>query len=92
MTMKRYLPIALAILGLSAGPSFALGLHFGTSGDVGQMVMTPRGPIVTTGRVGRMQTTTLPGSGGEGLLMDNGNGTSTLIVPHGAPQMVQTPR
>jgi hypothetical protein len=63
--MKKYLPIALTILSLSAGPSFALGFHSGTTGglDHGQMVMTPRGPIVTTGRIGRMQTTTLPGSG-----------------------------
>jgi hypothetical protein len=92
--MKKYLPIAAAILGLSAGPSFAFGLNSGTSGglDYGQMVTTPRGPIVTTGRVGQMQTTTLPGFGGQGMLMDNGNGTSTLIVPGGAPETLATPR
>jgi hypothetical protein len=39
-----------------------------------------------------MQTTTLPGSAGQGLLMNNGNGTSTLLVPGGVPQVAATPR
>jgi hypothetical protein len=58
----------------------------------GQSVMTARGPAVVTGSVGSMYTTTLPGSAGSGLLMNNGNGTSTLIVPGGVPQVVATPR
>jgi hypothetical protein len=97
--MKKYLPIAAAILMASTAPSFALGFSSGTSFggtssgfNPGRMVMTSRGPIVTTGRVGQMETTTLPGSAGQGLLMDNGNGTSTLLVPGGAPQTVVTPR
>ena len=92
--MKKYLSIAAAILSLSAGPSFAFGLNSGTSGSLnpGQTVLTPRGPIVATGRIGQMQTTTLPGSAGQGMLMDNGNGTSTLIVPGGAPETLATPR
>jgi len=91
--MKKYLPIAAAILALSAGPSFAFGFHSGTSGsaDHGQMFMTPRGPVMTTGRMGRVQTTTLPGSGGQGMLVNNGNGTSTLLVPGGAPETLATP-
>jgi len=58
----------------------------------GQSVMTGRGPAVITGSLGSMNTTTLPGSGGVGLLMNNDNGTSTLIVPGGLPQVVATPR
>jgi hypothetical protein len=58
----------------------------------GQSFMTTRGPAFITGQVGSMETTTLPGRGGQGLLMNNGNGTSTLIVPGGMPQMVVTPR
>jgi hypothetical protein len=59
---------------------------------MGQSVMTLRGPAFVTGSIGSMETTTLPGSGGVGLLMSNGNGTSTLIVPGGVPQVVATPR
>jgi hypothetical protein len=58
----------------------------------GQSVLTSRGPAFVTGHVGSLETTTLPGSGGQGFLMNNGNGTSTLIVPGGMPQTVGTPR
>jgi hypothetical protein len=58
----------------------------------GQSVLTSRGPAFVTGHVGSLETTTLPGSGGQGFLMNNGNGTSTLIVPGGVPQTVGTPR
>jgi hypothetical protein len=62
----------------------------GTTG--GRSVFTSRGPAFVTGHIGSMETTTLPGSGGQGLLTNNGNGTSTLIVPGGIPQTVVTPR
>jgi hypothetical protein len=39
-----------------------------------------------------METTTLPDSGGVGLLMGNGHGTSTMIMPGGVPQVVATLR
>jgi hypothetical protein len=58
----------------------------------GQSVLTSRGPAFVTGQFGNMETTTIPGSGGEGFLMNNGNGTSTLITPGGLPQTVGTPR
>lgn len=58
----------------------------------GQSVMTGRGTAIITGNLGSMNTTTLPGSAGVGLLENNGNGTSTLIVPGGPPQVVATPR
>jgi hypothetical protein len=58
----------------------------------GQSFLTSRGPAFVTGNLGTMQTTTIPGSGGEGFLMNNGNGTSTLLTPGGLPQTVATPR
>jgi hypothetical protein len=58
----------------------------------GQSVLTSRGPAFVTGNLGSFQTTTVPGSGGVGFLMNNGNGTSTLLTPGGLPQTVATPR
>jgi hypothetical protein len=58
----------------------------------GQFFMTPHGTGVVTGHAGSMATTTVPGGGGQGLLINNGNGTSTLMVPGSAPQTVVTPR
>ena len=58
----------------------------------GQSIITSRGPAFVTGNLGSFQTTTIPGSGGEGFLMNNGNGTSTLLTPGGIPQTVATPR
>ena len=72
----------------------AMALLVGLCGQAwaGQPVFTSRGPAFVTGQFGSLETTTLPGSGGQGLLMNNGNGTSTLIVPGGVPQTVATPR
>jgi hypothetical protein len=39
-----------------------------------------------------MDTVALPGSGGQGFLVNNGNGTSTLFAPGGVPQTVVNPR
>jgi hypothetical protein len=86
---RRRERVALAILGIgllvgSAGQAWAYG--------PGSTFETARGPGFITGNVGSMETTTIPGSPGQGLLMDNGNGTSTLLVPGGLPQVVGTPR
>lgn len=59
---------------------------------IGRSFETSRGPAYITGNVGSLQTTTLPGTGQSGLLMNNGNGTSTLLPPGGMPQIVATPR
>jgi hypothetical protein len=79
-----------------AGPLSASAIQVAFPGSqgptTGQSVLTSRGPAFVTGHVGSWETTTLPGSGGQGLLMNNGNGTSTLIVPGGMPQTVGTPR
>ena len=101
--MKTSLLItAAAILSLSAGTSFAQSLNSPAGSSLnggiaaapraGQAVFTPRGPAFTTGSVGRMQTTTLSGGAGQGLLTNNGNGTSTLIAPGGIVTTIPTPR
>ena len=80
-----------AVFGL--GSAFASGIDSPQTGPTaGQSVFTSRGPAFVTGNLGSLATTTLPGSGGQGFLMNNGNGTSTLIVPGGIPQTVATPR
>jgi hypothetical protein len=84
--------IAITLLvGLSGQASARGTLGFAGSTPGGAFI-TSRGPAYVTGNLGAMQTTTLPGSGGQGFLMNNGNGTSTLIVPGGLPQTVATPR
>jgi hypothetical protein len=74
--------LAVASLAVSAGPVVAAPQSFDTA----------RGPAYITGNFGSAQTTTLPGSAGQGLLMNNGNGTSTLVAPGSLPQVVATPR
>lgn len=79
------IPAAAAVLTsllVSATPAFAALNSFETS----------RGPAFVTGNFGTVQTTTIPGSGAQGLLMNNGNGTSTLLAPGALPQVVATPR
>jgi hypothetical protein len=77
--------------GLGAGNG-GLGSGTFTHSDAGQSVLTGRSRgVVTTGRVGNMYTTTLPGGSGQGILTNNGNGTSTLVGPDGV-RSVQTPR
>jgi hypothetical protein len=55
-------------------------------------VTTSRGPAVVTGSPGQEQSVMIPGSAVPGTLMNNGNGTSTVIVPGSIPQVVPTPR
>lgn len=101
--VKTLLLATAAVLSLSAGTSFGQALNSsagsspsggltGGAPAAGQAVLTPRGPAFTTGQVGDMQTTTLPGGAGQGLLMNNGNGTSTLTGPGGLVTTVPTPR
>jgi hypothetical protein len=99
MMKKLSLMTMAAILSLSAGTAFAQSyktlatpLGGGSAAHAGQGVVTPRGPAFTTGQVGNMQATTLPGGAGEGFLVNNGNGTSTLTGPGGVATSVPTPR
>jgi hypothetical protein len=92
--------IGLVVIGLlagSAGQAWAQGnggfiTPPATSGGGGRAVGAARGSGFITGNVGSLQTTTLPIRPGQGLLQNNGNGTSTLITPGGVPQIVATPR
>jgi hypothetical protein len=87
--------VAVLTIGLlvgSAGQAWAVGFS-NPPGHIGSpTVELSRGPAFITGSVGSVQTTTLPGGAGQGLLMNNGNGTSTLLSPGGLPQVVATPR
>jgi hypothetical protein len=104
-TMSR--TVALAAIALLAGsgvqarargvPSYAapptsLALPGSSSVSIGQSIVTSRGPAFVTGNVGSMATIALPGSGGQGFLMNNGNGSSTLFAPGAVPQTLITPR
>lgn len=58
--------------------------------STGQVVVTPYGPVVTSGGTGRVQSFTAPG-GGSGLLTRDG--AFTTITPSGGiPQTFPTPR
>lgn len=93
--------LALVLLAGMCGQASALateplgmqGVSISSQGPtVGQPVFTPSGPVVVTGNLGPVETATLPGSAGTGFLENNGNGTSTLVVPGGSPQVFPTPR
>ena len=89
--MKNAL-IAAALLSLTAlpGPAKASSTTAAPSASYSS-IFTPRGAAVPTGHFGNLQTTTLPGNGGVGILMNNGNGTSTLTGPDGMSTTVPTP-
>ena len=95
---KRRLPAGILVIGLlaaTAGQAWAAPSYQTTLAgpSAGRSFQTSRGgSAFITGNVGSMETTTLPGSAGQGLLMNNGNGTSTLLTPGGVPQVVATPR
>lgn len=74
-----------------AAPGAAPG---STPAPSGQILQTPQGPAVVTGPPGASGTrnVTMPGRGGQGLLVPNGNGTSTLIGPDGSVSTVPAPR
>jgi hypothetical protein len=84
--------LTIGLLAGSAGEAWAVGFSDSSGHIGGRTVGLSRGPALITGSLGSMQTTTLPGSAGQGLLMNNGNGTSTLLTPGGVPQVVATPR
>jgi hypothetical protein len=83
--------IAVALLVGLCGQASARGIG-GQGSMAGQSFVTSTGPAFVTGNLGSVQTTTIPGGGGQGFLMNNGNGTSTLITTGGLPQTIATPR
>jgi hypothetical protein len=74
------------------GSASAIQVQFTGSSSAGHAIITSRGPAFVTGHGGSMDTVMLPGNGAPGLLTNNGNGSSTLFTPGGAPQTVFTPR
>jgi hypothetical protein len=75
-----------------AAPPAPLALFGSSSSSIGHSIITSRGPAFVTGNVGSMATIAFPGSFGQGFLMNNGNGSSTLFAPGAAPQTLITPR
>jgi hypothetical protein len=77
----------------NAAPTAMFGAPSGSQAPrLGSFFAGPRGSEIVSGNIGSMATNTLPGSGGQGFLMNNGSGTTTLLLPGGVPQVVTTPR
>ncbi len=55
------------------------------------VVQTPQGPAVTSGGTGAFKSITLP-NGMTGIVVPNGNGTSTVILGNGQVQTIPTPK
>ena len=71
--------IFAAAVALCGGTAFAQAPHasFGT-----HTLFTPRGTAVITGQSSGVQSAIMPG-GGAGVVMNNGNGTSTITGANG---------
>ncbi|MGA9869360.1 MAG: hypothetical protein WBQ75_23240 [Acetobacteraceae bacterium] len=69
------------------------GVGVAPSGPVqpGGVVQTPQGPGVTTGGTGAFRSVTLP-NGMTGIVVPNGNGTSTVILGNGQVQTIPAPK
>lgn len=98
--MKRYVIAAVMALGLTAPTTFAFargGVGGFATPSAPQALFpqssVPGGAFTVNGQLGgNLSTTTLPGGVGQGILMNNGNGTSTVVGPNGIPLDVPTPR
>jgi hypothetical protein len=55
------------------------------------IVQTPQGPVMPNPSGNGVHSYNAPG-GGQGIIVPNGNGTSTLIGPNGSMQTVPTPQ
>ena len=87
--MNAVLLAGCAVLALS---SVAAVAQTASPGPSGQTLFTPQGPMYATGPSPGYQTAILPGGGGDGVLINNGNGTSTLFNPDGAISTVPSAR
>jgi hypothetical protein len=63
-----------------------------TMPKVGTTIQTPQGAAIITGGTANYQTLGPIGGQTGGILIPNGNGTSTLVMPNGTISTVQTPR
>jgi hypothetical protein len=57
--------------------------------SAGPVIQTPQGPAVVSGGTGAFKSVTLP-NGTTGIVVPNGNGTSTIIYSNGQVQTVPT--
>ncbi len=57
----------------------------------GGVLQTPQGPAVTSGGTSSFKSVTMP-NGVTGIVVPNGNGTSTIIMSNGQVQTVPTPK
>jgi hypothetical protein len=87
--IKIFLVAATALVMMTV---IALAQTSNSSPSVGSPVVTSHGPGVVTGTMGSTTTTTIPGSGGQGLIMNNGNGTSMVTTPGHPPETIATPK
>jgi hypothetical protein len=87
--MNTVLLTACTVLALS---SVAAVAQTPSPNSSGQTLFTPQGPVYATGPATGYQTAILPGGGGDGVLINNGNGTSTLFNPDGAISTVPSAR
>jgi hypothetical protein len=55
-------------------------------------IPTSRGAGIVTGAPGSPQSVMIPGSAIPGTVVNNGNGTSSVIVPGSPSELVPTPR
>jgi hypothetical protein len=58
---------------------------------IGSTVSTPQGPATITGGTANYQTLAPINGQGGGILIPNGNGTSTLVMPNGTISSVASP-
>jgi hypothetical protein len=90
--------LAVAMLSLMAGTSAAQTSPPGTATTPPPPVRPPssattsRGPGLVSGAAGSPQTILVPGYPIPGMLLNNGNGSSTVMVPGNVPQVILTPR
>jgi hypothetical protein len=59
---------------------------------LGTTIATPQGPVTITGGTANYQTLAPINGQGGGILIPNGNGTSTLVMPNGTISTVNSPR
>jgi hypothetical protein len=97
---------SLALIGLAAigGPALAQLSAPGAAPGFQAPIMAPppimapssigtsRGSGLVSGTAGSPRSVMIPGSPVPGMLLDNGNGTSSIMVPGSTTQVVPTPR
>ena len=96
--MIRFWCTATAILATMTGSALAQLASPGTAPGFQAPLAAPssvgtgRGAGLVSGSTGSPQSVMIPGSPVPGMLLNNGNGTSTIMVPGGQSEVVPTPR